>query len=67
MLVLFLQIKKRERLELFNSLSTMGEIDWDGHPDLSQKLGQVEIGRPDLSQISGRVGIGHPDLVKILR
>ena len=45
----------------------MGEIDWDGHPDLSQKSGQVGIGRPDLFQILGRVGIGHPDLYKFSR
>ena len=44
----------------------MGEIDRDGHPDLSQKSGRVGIGRPDLSQISGWVGNGHPDLLKFL-
>ena len=38
----------------------MSEIDRDGHPDLSQKLG------PGLIQILGQVGIGHPDLLKFL-
>ena len=35
----------------------MGEIDRDGRPDLSQKLGWVRIVRPNLSQKSGPVGI----------
>ena len=58
-------LEKKTQMSLRMRASTMGEIDRDGQPNLSQKSGRVGIGRPDLSQISGRVGISHPDLFKI--